>query len=57
MLGEQLGDRLVDADIDAVMEGHAFALHLLDAALDMVLLHLEVGNAVAHQPAGRGSRS
>ena len=52
MFGEQLGDRLVDADIDAAMEGHALALHLLDAAVDVVLLHLEVGNAEAHQPAG-----
>ena len=34
MFGEQLGDRLVDADIDAAMEGHALALHLLDAAVD-----------------------
>ena len=52
MFGEQLVDRLVDADIDAAMEGHALALHLLDAAVDEVLLHLEVGDAEAHQPAG-----
>ena len=32
MLGEKLGDRLVDADIDAAMEGDALAFHLLDAA-------------------------
>ena len=52
MFGEQLGNRLVDADIDAAMEGDALALHLLDAAVDVVLLHLEVRDAVAHQPAG-----
>lgn len=52
MFGEQFGDRLVDADIDAAMEGHALALHLLDAPVDIVLLDLEVGNTVAHQPAG-----
>ena len=37
-----------------VVEGDAFGLHLLDAALDVMLLHLEVGNAVAHQAAGLG---
>ena len=36
------------------MEGHAFRLHLRDAAVDEVLLHLEVGNAVAQQAAGLG---
>ena len=51
IFGEQFGHRLVDADIDAAMEGHALALHLLDAPVDIVLLDLEVGNAVAHQPA------
>src|SRR5690606_6603419 len=49
--GEQHVHAHIDADIDAAMEGHALALHLLDAAVDMVLLDLEVGNAVAHQPA------
>ncbi len=44
----------VDADIDAVMEGHALRLHLLDAAVDVALLHLEVGNPVAEQAAGAG---
>ncbi len=37
---------------DAVMKGHALRLHLLDAAVDMVLLHLEVGDAIAQQAAG-----
>ena len=38
----------------AVMEGHALGFHLRDAAVDEVLLHLEVGNAVAQQAAGLG---
>ena len=33
------------------LERHALGLHLLHAAVDEVLLHLEVGNAVAQQPA------
>ncbi len=36
------------------MEGDVFALHLLDAAIDEVLLHLEVRNAIAQQAAGLG---
>ena len=36
------------------MEHHAFGLHLRDAAVDVVLLHLEVGNAVAQKAAGLG---
>ena len=36
------------------MERHALGLHLLDAHVDDALLHLEVGDAVAHQPAGLG---
>ena len=46
------------ADMDAVVEGDALRLHLRDAAVDVVLLHLEVGDAVAQQPAGarRSSR-
>ena len=47
-----IGD--IDADIGAVMEGHAFGFHLRDAAVDMDLFHLEVGNAVAQQAAGLG---
>ena len=30
---------------------HALRLHLLDAAVDQMLLHLEVGNAIAQQAA------
>ncbi len=36
---------LVDAELDA------FGAHLLDAPVDVMLLHLEIGNAVAQQPA------
>ena len=36
------------------MEGHAFRFHLLHAAVDDPLLHLEVGDAVAQQAAGLG---
>ena len=36
----------------AGMEDHAFCLHLLDAPLDVALLQLEIGNAVAQQAAG-----
>ena len=36
------------------MEGHAFGLHLLTPRVDVMLLHLEVGNAVAQQAAGLG---
>ena len=43
---------MVDADIDAAMEDDALGLHLLHAPVDVVLLHLEVGNAVAQQAAG-----
>ena len=48
----QAGERLRHPDIDAVMEGDALGFHLPHAAVDMVLLHLEVGDAVAEQPAG-----
>ena len=37
-----------------VVEGDALGLHLRDAAVDVMLLHLEVGNAVAQQAAGLG---
>jgi hypothetical protein len=36
------------------VEDHAFGLHLGEAAVDDVLLHLEVGNAIAQQAAGLG---
>ena len=35
-----------------VVKDDAFALHLLDAAVDVDLLHLEIGDAVAKQSAG-----
>src|SRR6185437_4669993 len=38
----------------AVVEGNAFGFHLLHAAVDDLLFHLEVGNAVTKQPAGLG---
>ena len=43
---------MVTPTFDAAMEDDALGLHLLDAAVDVVLLHLEVGDAVAQQPAG-----
>ncbi len=42
------------ADMDAVMERHALGFHLRHAAVDDVLFHLEVGNAVTKQSAGLG---
>ena len=50
----ELARRDVVADMHVAVEGDAFGLHLLDAALDEVLLHLEVGDAVAEQAAGLG---
>ena len=40
--------------MDAVVKGDALGLHLRDAAVDVMLFHLEIGNAVAQQPAGLG---
>ena len=54
---ELLGrDRL--ADVHVAMEGHALGFHLLHAAVDDALLHLEVGDAVdaAARRAWRSSR-
>ena len=42
------------ADMDVAMEDDALGLHLRDAPVDVELLHLEVGDAVAEQAAGRG---
>ena len=50
----ELACRDVVADMDVAVEGHALGLHLLDAALDEVFLHLEIGDAVAEQAAGLG---
>src|ERR1700722_8420475 len=44
----------IAADRSAVMKGDALGFHLRDAAVDDVLFHLEVGNAVAQQAAGLG---
>ena len=44
-------DRDVDADLDTGAEFDAFRRHLRHAAVDQMLLHLEVGNAVAQQSA------
>src|SRR5947207_10783848 len=41
----------VDAHAHARPEGHALGRHLLHAAIDVPLLHLEVGDAVAEKPA------
>src|SRR5690606_38609251 len=38
----------------AEMEDDAFGFHLGLAEIDMVLFHLEVGNAIAQQPASLG---
>ena len=43
-----------DADMGVVVEDHALGLHLRHAPVDVMLLHLEVGNAVAQQAAGLG---
>ncbi len=53
LLDELVGGQ-VDADMRAVMKLDAFGRHLLDAALDVDFLHLEVGDAVAQQAAGLG---
>ena len=50
----QVRERHGDADIDTMMEGHALCRHLVGAAVDMLLLHLEIGDAVAQQPARLG---
>ena len=55
MAGFQLFHRHGLADMHVAVEDHAFGLHLLYAAVDDVLLHLEVGDAVAQQPAGPGA--
>ena len=51
MLLEQFVDRDIDADIGIVVEDDTFALHLLDATVDVDLLHLEIGDAVTEQAA------
>ena len=41
----------VDADVDAGPELGALGPHLVEAPLEVLLLHLELGDAVAQQPA------
>ena len=48
----QLFDRHLDTDLHVVMEGNALGFHLGDAAVDVVLFHLEVRDAVTEQAAG-----
>ena len=50
-LRPQLLGRNVPADGDAGLELHPFGGHLLQAAVEDVLFQLEVGDAVAQQPA------
>src|SRR5690606_32393725 len=47
---EQFLNGFVDADIDVAEESNALAFHLLDATVDEVLLHLEVGDTETQQP-------
>ena len=47
----QLGTGDINADIDAGLEPGALGPHLLQAPVDMTLLHLELGDAVAQQSA------
>jgi hypothetical protein len=49
------GDRRPDRDAGA--EDGALATHLVDAPVDLQLLHLELGDAVAQQPPGLSARS
>ena len=50
-LAPQAGDREIDADLDAGPELDAFGRHQRQPAIDEALLELELGNAVAKQPA------
>ena len=50
-LGAQLVGGDVDADVDAGAELGALGLHLVEAAVEVALLHLELGDAVAQQAA------
>src|ERR1035437_5800678 len=49
-LAEQILDREIPAHLRASNEFHALSGHLLQAAIDDVLLHLEFGDAVAQSP-------
>src|SRR5687768_9067235 len=43
----------LDPDLDSAMEVSALIQHLPNAAIQNRLLHLELGNAIAQQPARR----
>ena len=45
------GARVELADHDTGSKSHAFGRHLLDAAINVRLFHLEIGNAVAQKAA------
>src|SRR5262249_59656804 len=47
----QIGHGHVDADVRARLEDDAFLFHQTQAAVEMALFHLELGDAVAEQPA------
>jgi hypothetical protein len=50
-IAPQVGDGDVHADVGVDLELHSFGAHLLEAAVDEVLLHLEVRDAVAEEAA------
>ena len=49
--GAQVAPRDVDADLDAGAKTRSLVLHLAQSRLEVALLHLEVGDAIAQQPA------
>src|SRR5579872_7522940 len=51
IIAQQTLDRDIDADMAVGMELDTFGAHLRDAAVDGVFLELEIGNAVAQEPA------
>src|SRR6516165_10998841 len=44
----------IDADMCAIVERYAFCFHLGYAAIDVVLLHFEIGDAVTQKASGLG---
>ena len=52
VLGLEISNLVRDADVGVAVEHDSFGFHLLDAAVDELLFHFEIGNAVDHQPAG-----
>src|SRR5690606_35649748 len=52
--GDDFVSRDVDADIGVEVEADTFGDQLLHAALDVMLLELEIRNAIAEQTAGMG---